>query len=164
MGYIINGMYGDLFLISLFFFLFVLHLLADAADRLASCVSGLSFTRVFVCVCVCVVSVGSRCEPTCVCVCVESKLPTELLTSPFPLPYVSRSREMFRLREYDTYARQWRPSLLLLSSVFWKLSFFSFLATRLGLLALTFFLLVSLKLSAPIVSLSLASVTYKYTY
>lgn len=69
MGYIINGMYGDLFLISLFFFVFVLHLLADAADRLASCVSGLSFTRVFVCVCVCVVSVGSRCEPTCVCVC-----------------------------------------------------------------------------------------------
>lgn len=53
MGYIINGMYGDLFLISLFFFVFVLHLLADAADRLASCVSGLSFTRVFVCVCVC---------------------------------------------------------------------------------------------------------------
>jgi hypothetical protein len=60
-GYIINGVYGVVL---------ILHLLADAADRLASCVYVYGCqTRVFMCVRLCYFLVWFQCEPlqdTCV--------------------------------------------------------------------------------------------------
>ena len=99
-GYIINGVYGVVL---------ILHLLADAADRLASCVHVYGCqTRVFVCVRLCYFLVWFQCEPftryVCVCVCVcRVKTANRAAHKSVPsLPYVSRSRrEMFRLMWRD---------------------------------------------------------------
>jgi len=106
-GYIINGVYVGVVLI--------LHLLADAADRLASCVC-MVVKRA--CLYVCVLfsrSVPVRapykiCVRVIVYVCRVKTANRAAHKSVPSLPYASRSREMFRLmwRRYDTYARQWR--------------------------------------------------------
>ncbi|KZR97948.1 Uncharacterized protein APZ42_006900, partial [Daphnia magna] len=88
------------------------------------------------CVCVCVVSVGSRCEPTCV-------------LSQNCQPSCSQVRSLFRtchavvkcfVSENMILTRASGDHLFFFCLLYFgNYLFFSFLATRLGLLALTFF-------------------------